>query len=30
LASFRCSRASRCAVQAIVFVFPDPAECSIR
>ena len=25
-----CSRASRCAVQAIVLVFPDPAECSIR
>ena len=25
-----CSRASRCAVQAIVFVLPDPAECWIR
>ena len=28
--SFTCSRASRCAVQAMVFVFPEPAECSIR
>ena len=28
--SSTCSRASRCAVQAMVFVFPEPAECSIR